>query len=245
MADIVEGSLEAAERLACIASALAGERDSLEEGARRLREERAALAGDNERLSRTNKKLNAENNGIKTSKTVIIQDSKTIWLHSSPNHQLCMRHQHRLYKKDLGDGNPKGDALRFVSALDRITLGHYRADRITDRHTRAVAARCLERQRSELIHHRWGEERCGREGCGPEDCENCRLDEDDRKTINRHIKRHHREGYFYTTHPLDHPEIDPDNNAVERVNRKFVAIRNDGGGIDRRTAWMPIRYCSR
>ena len=36
-------------------------------------------------------------------------------------------------------------------------------------------------------------------------------------------------GYFYTTH-LYHPEIDPDNNPVERVNRKFVAIRNDGGG---------------
>ena len=69
-----------------------------------------------------------------------------------------------------------------------------------------------------------GEERCGREGCG-----NCRLDEDGRKTINRHAKRHRREGYFYTAH-LYYPEIDPDNNAVERVNRKFVAIRNDGGG---------------
>ena len=159
----------------------------------------------------------------------IIQDSKTIWLHGSPNHQLCMWHQHRLYKKDLGDGNPKGDALRFVSAMDRITLDHYRADRITDRHTREVAARCLERLRSELVHRPWGGEPCGRKGCGPEGCGNCSLDEDGRKTINRHIKRHRREGYFYTTH-LDHPEIGPDNNPVERVNRKFVAIRSDGGG---------------
>ena len=160
---------------------------------------------------------------------IIIQDSKAIWLHGSSRHQMCMWHQHRLYKKDLNDGNPKGDALRFVSAMDRITLGHYRADKITDQHTREVAARCLDKQRSELIHHRWGEERCGQEGCGPDGCDNCRLDEDGRKTIARHIKRHRREGYFYTTH-LYRPEIAPDNNAVERVNRKFVAIRSDGGG---------------
>ena len=70
LADIAEGSLGAAERLACIASALAGERASLEEGTRWLHEERAALAGDDERLSRANKKINAENNGIKRTKTV-------------------------------------------------------------------------------------------------------------------------------------------------------------------------------
>ena len=34
-----------------------------------------------------------------------------------------MWHQHRLYKKDRKDDNPRG-ALRFVSAMDRITLGH-------------------------------------------------------------------------------------------------------------------------
>ena len=35
-----------------------------------MQEEQAALAGDNKRLSRANKKLNAENNGIKRTKTV-------------------------------------------------------------------------------------------------------------------------------------------------------------------------------
>ena len=79
-----------------------------------------------------------------------------------------MRHQHRLCRKDPKYGNPKGDKLRFVSTLDRISLGHYHADEISDPHTMAVAARCLDKQRSELIHHRWGEERCGREGCGPD-----------------------------------------------------------------------------
>ena len=116
-----------------------------------------------------------------------------------------------------------------MSVLDRITPDHYRADKITDRHTGEVAARCLDKQRSELIHLPWGEEPCGQEGCGPEGCENCRLDEDGRKTINRHIKRHRREGYFYTTH-LDHPEIGPDSHPVERVSRKFAVIRSDGGG---------------
>ena len=36
-------------------------------------------------------------------------------------------------------------------------------------------------------------------------------------------------GYYYTTH-LYRVGIAPDDNAVERVNRKFVAVRNDGGG---------------
>ena len=63
-----------------------------------------------------------------------------------------MWHQHRLYKKDLKYVSLKGDALRFMSAMDRITLDHYRTDKITNPHPRDVAARCLERLRSGLIH---------------------------------------------------------------------------------------------
>ncbi len=54
------------------------------------------------------------------------------------------------------------------------------------------------------------------------------MDEDGRKSINIHAKRHRREGHIYTPH-LYLKEITLDNNAIERVNRKFVAIRNDGG----------------
>ena len=135
---------------------------------------------------------------------------------------MCMRHQHRLCKRDLKYGNLKGDALRFVSALDRINLGHYRADKISGQHAGEVAARCLGRRRSCLIDN-------------PRDADGCPAgdgggqDEDSRKTINKYVKRHRREGCFYTTH-LYLQEIAPDNNAVERVNRRFVAIRNDGGG---------------
>ncbi len=59
LAGVAEGSLGVVEHLVGIVSAPAGERASLEEGTRRLQEERAALAGDNERLFRTNKRLNA------------------------------------------------------------------------------------------------------------------------------------------------------------------------------------------
>lgn len=55
------------------------------------------------------------------------------------------------------------------------------------------------------------------------------MDENGCKTTNKHIKRHRRAGYFYTTH-LHLPGIVLDNNAVKRVNRKFVTIRNDDGG---------------
>ena len=45
-------------------------------------------------------------------------------------------------------------------------------------------------------------------------------------------KRHRREGWFMTTHlyQKDIREVAPDNNGVERVNRRFVAVRSDGGG---------------
>ncbi len=53
--------------------------------------------------------------------------------------------------------------------------------------------------------------------------------DDGHGTIARHKKRNPREGYFMTT-CLHVDGIEPDNNAVERVNRRFVAIRSDGGG---------------
>ena len=38
----------------------------------------------------------------------------------------------------------------------------------------------------------------------------------------------YREGYYMTMPGI--PGISPDNNAVERANRRFVSVRNDGGG---------------
>ena len=85
-------------------------------------------------------------------------------------------------------------------------------DKIEDTHTRMVAARCLEKERSGLMH---GEYR-----------------DDKRRTIARYRKRHRREGWYTTTHMYQKQTrgVAPDSNGVERVNRRFVAVRSDGGG---------------
>ena len=48
-------------------------------------------------------------------------------------------------------------------------------------------------------------------------------------TIARYKKRYRREGLFLTTY-LGKEDIPIDSNGVERMNRKFVAMRSDGGG---------------
>ena len=48
-------------------------------------------------------------------------------------------------------------------------------------------------------------------------------------TMARYKKRCRREGLFLTTY-LRKEGIPIDSNGVERMNRKFVAIRSDGGG---------------
>ncbi len=140
------------------------------------------------------------------------QDSNPIWLHTGGDHQMCESHQRRLSKKDLTYLNPKGDVLEFLTALHRLDYKHYVYDKIGDAHTRMVAARCLEKERSGLMH---GEYR-----------------DDKRRTIARYRKRHRREGWYTTTHMYQKQTrgVAPDSNGVERVNRRFVAVRSDGGG---------------
>ena len=97
----------------------------------------------------------------------------------------------------------KGDPLKFLTSLRRLDYKHHVYDKIKDSRTRMVAARCLEKERSELMH---GEYRDDKEG-----------------TIARRQKRHRREGWFMTTHlyQKDIREVAPDNNGVERVNRSW------------------------
>ena len=140
------------------------------------------------------------------------QDSNPIWLHTGGDRQFCEAHQRRLSKKDLKYLNPKGDILKFLTALHRLDYKHYVYDRIVDPHTRMVAARCLEKERSELFHGAY--------------------QDDEHRTIARYRKRHRREGWFLTTHMYQKETrgVAPDSNGVERVNRRFVAVRSDGGG---------------
>ena len=140
---------------------------------------------------------------------VVGQDSNPIWLHTGGDHQFCMQHQRRLSKKDIEHLNLKGDPLIFLIALKRLDYKHHVYDKIEDPYTRMVAARCLEKERSELLRATYA---------GSKD-----------KIITRRQKRHTREGIYMTTH-MYIGEVDPDSNKVERTNRLFKAIRDDGGG---------------
>ena len=101
------------------------------------------------------------------------QDSNPIWLHTDGDCQFCESHQRHLSKKDPKHINPKVDVLGFLTALHRLDYKHYVYDRI-DPHTKMVATRYLEKERSELLH-----------GI-------CR--DDKRRTVTRYRKRHRRRG---------------------------------------------------
>ena len=139
----------------------------------------------------------------------IVQDSNPIWLHVGSDHQFCIPHQRRLSKKDLKHRNLKGDPLTFLKELEHLDYLPHVYDKIDDAHVRQVAARCMEKNRSELLNGQYTDDKDG--------------------TIARRKKRHFREGWFMTTH-MYKDEVPPDNNGVERVNRQFSAVRGDGGG---------------
>lgn len=120
-----------------------------------------------------------------------------------------MIHQKRLPKKDLKYNSPQGDVKTFLERLSRLCSRYMEADAIKDPHTRRVAATCLDRMMSDLMHGDW--------------------EDDQDRTINRYRKRWRREGLFMSTF-LHVDGIDSNNNGVERINRGFVAIRSDGGG---------------
>ena len=141
-------------------------------------------------------------------KGTITQDSYSGWLHVGSCRQMCVWHQERLVQKDVLT-NPKGDVPKFLDRLSAIHDKIYRASRIKDGHTRIVAAHCIDAELRGLMNEPFADDGHG--------------------TIARHKKRNPREGYFMTT-CLHVDGIEPDNNAVERVNRRFVAIRSDGGG---------------
>ena len=137
------------------------------------------------------------------------QDSYTGWLHIGSDRQMCMAHQLRLVKKDIKYGNPKGDVLEFLTRLKGLYKQYYRADKIEDPHAGKAAADCLDSMMRELMRGEWKDDEAG--------------------TIARYKKRYRREGLFLSTY-LRKEDIDIDSNDVERMNRKFVAIRSDGGG---------------
>lgn len=140
---------------------------------------------------------------------IIGQDSYPAWFHVGSDHQMCLLHQIRIAKKDLKYKNPKGDVKEFLERYVDLLWQYYRARLIKGKHTRMVAANCLNSLMRELINRDWKD--------------------DGDHTIQRYKKRWKREGWFVFTF-LAHDYVDADSNAIERVNRGFVSIRNDGGG---------------
>ena len=140
-------------------------------------------------------------------KGIVGQDSWHAWMHVGTDHQMCLPHQIRLPKSDLKYNNPKNDASTFLIELEGLIKQYMRANHIKDMHTRRVVANCLDSQLMELLNRDWADD----------------------KTINKYRKRFRREGYFMSTF-LRKKCIEPSNNNIERMNRKFAAARNDGGG---------------
>ena len=131
------------------------------------------------------------------------------WAHMGSDRQPCGQHEIRIPKKDLKYRNPRGDVREFLLQLVALIKQCFEADKIEDLHTRRVAAGCPDESMRKLMNREWQDDKQG--------------------TINRYRKRFRREGCNPSTF-LRKEGIQSGNNGVERVNRKFVAIRDDGGG---------------
>ena len=138
----------------------------------------------------------------------VVQDSKTVWLHVGVDRQMCMSHQIRIPKKDPKHSAPKNDAKEFLDSAKRISQRHCVYDKIKDIRTGRVAAICLNSALSELVNHDYTDDETG--------------------TIKRY-KEIPAGGLFPQHAPGKGGGFPIDNNPVERTNRRFVAVRNDGG----------------
>ena len=139
---------------------------------------------------------------------ITVQDSYTGWLHIGANHQMCIYHQMRLIKWDLKYRRLDGETTAFLKELLSIHKGIYEASRGGDEGIRLAEADRLDVELAALMGRRW---------------------EDKGGNIGRYRKRYRRESRFLTV-CLRVPGVPPDNNPVERSNRKVVAARSDGGG---------------
>ena len=139
---------------------------------------------------------------------IVGQDPYTGWFHMGSDRQMCGQHEIRIPKKDPKYRNPKGDVREFLMRLVAPIKRYLEADKITDPHARRVAADCLDESMRQLMNHEWKDDRHG--------------------TIRRYRKRYRREGYHLNT--FLRQGIKSGSNDVERMNRKFASIRDDGCG---------------
>ena len=106
---------------------------------------------------------------------IITQDSYPAWLHIGSARQMCVVHQERLVQKDL-EWNPGGDVTEFLAGLSAVHKKIYRAWRVKDPYSRAVAADCIDSELAGLFAAPYQDDRHG--------------------TIAKYRKRRYREGYY-------------------------------------------------
>ena len=114
----------------------------------------------------------------------------------------------RLVKWDRKYRRPGGETTAFLKELLSIHKGIYEASKKADEGIRLAEADRLDAELAALMGRRW---------------------EDKDGNIERYRKRYRGESGFLTV-CLRVPGVPPDNNPVERSNRKVVAARSDGGG---------------
>ena len=124
-------------------------------------------------------------------------------------HQMCLIKWNLKYRK------LDGETAAFLKELLSIHKGIYEASRKTDEGVRLAEADRLDAELAALMERQWGD----KDG-----------------NIERYRKRYRRESGFLTV-CLRVPGVPPDNDPVERSNRKVVAARSDGGG-NRSGKWM-------
>ena len=115
----------------------------------------------------------------------------------------------------------QGARLEFLLALKRLDYKHHIYNKIEDPHTRMVAAKCLEKERSELLRATYADNKD--------------------KIIARRKKRHAREGMGMTTHLYK----EGGRTATRWREPTGCSSQNarTAEGTGPRRAWMPTPYC--
>ena len=141
---------------------------------------------------------------------IIGQDSYPGWFHIGEDHQMCLYHQGRIPKKDLKYLKPTGDVREFLLILEDMNSRLYAAHiEITDPDERRALADRFDAELAELMSRPYEDDRHG--------------------TIKRYRKRYRREKDYLTPF-LRKKGVFPDSNGVERMVRKIIPVRVDGGG---------------
>ena len=103
----------------------------------------------------------------------IITQDRIAWLHVGSASRCAYLHQERLVQKDL-EWNPGGDVTEFLAGLSAVHKKIYRAWRVKDPYSRAVAADCIDSELAGLFAVPYQDDRHG--------------------TIAKYRKRRYREG---------------------------------------------------